>query len=88
MTTDQNDGLWLSDWDTFKKFSVLTLDANTSTGNGVLGVYVAHESHSRHVYCRPSKNEVWGTLIIGSHNDARTLDPSNPLEWFDFLRGS
>ncbi len=88
MTTNQGDGLWLSDWDTFKKFSVRTLGANTSSGNGVLGVYIVHESHSRHVFCRPSTNEVWGTLIIGSNHDVRPLDPNNPMEWFDFLRGS
>ena len=87
MTTDQS-GLWLTDWNLFKDFSIRTLGAKASMGNGVLGVYVTHDSHSRHVYCRPSKNEVWGTLIIGSNNDVRTLSNNDPLEWFDFLRGS
>jgi hypothetical protein len=67
---------------------VRTLGANTSIGSGTLGVYVTHETHSRHVFYRPSENRVWGTLIVGSNSDARDLNPKDPLEWFDFLRGS
>jgi len=79
---------FLSDWGLFKGFSVRVLDASTSVGSGVLGVYVTHESHSRHVFCRPSDGRVWGTLITGGGNDTRNLDSRDPLEWFDFLRGS
>jgi hypothetical protein len=77
-----------SDWDRFKEFSRRTLDASSSIGNGVFGVYVVHESHSRHVFCRPSEGEVWGTLIVGDNHDVRTLPEDDPLTWFDFLRGS
>lgn len=75
-------------WEIFKEFSQAALDAETSAGDGVLGVYLVHESHSRHVFYRPSEGEVWGTLIVGDHNYVRTLPSGDLLAWFDFLRGS